>query len=458
MMAAPHRPTMTTSSAAPPGGSARIVRPAARLRGEVRLPGDKSISHRVAMFGAIGAGRTTAENFLPGADCRSTLAILRALGVESTLDVATDGVTRLTVEGVGLHGLREPDDVLDAGNSGTSLRLFSGLLAGQPFFSVLTGDASLRSRPAARVITPLRQMGGEIHARAGDNLPPLVIRGGALHGISYATPVASAQVKSAVLLAGLYAAGATTVIEPAASRDHTERLLRAMGAAISIDGLAVTVRPPAGELAPLDLRIPGDISAAAFWLVAALTHADAEITLRDVGMNPTRTGIIDVLRQMGGDIEVLEERSQGGEPVANLVARSSRLRGVEVRGAIIARLIDEVPALALAAARAAGDTMIADAAELRVKESDRIATTARELRRFGVEVDEHLDGMTIHGGARLRGATCTPDGDHRLAMTVAVAGLLAGGDSVVEDAGCVAVSYPTFWQDLAALSGAAPPV
>lgn len=449
---------MTTSSAAPPAGMARTVRPAARLRGEVRLPGDKSISHRVAMFGALAAGRTTAENFLPGADCRSTLAILRALGVESTLEVEARGTTHLTVEGVGLHGLREPDDVLDAGNSGTSLRLFSGLLAGQPFLSILTGDASLRSRPAARVIEPLRQMGADLRARAGDRLPPLVINGGALRGIGYATPVASAQVKSAVLLAGLFATGETSVTEPAASRDHTERLLRAMGADVRRDGLTVSVRPPEAELCPLDLRIPGDISAAAFWLVAALAHPDAEITLRGVGLNPTRSGIVDVLRQMGGEIEVLEERSQGGEPVADLVAHSSRLRGVEVRGAIIPRLIDELPALALAAALADGATMIADAAELRVKESDRIATTARELRRFGVGVEERADGMTIQGGTRLSGAVCTPDGDHRLAMTVAIAGLLAGGDTVVEDAACVAVSYPAFWQDLAMLSGAAPPV
>lgn len=435
---------------------ARVVRPAAQLRGAIAPPGDKSISHRVAMLGALAEGETVAENFLPGADCLSTLAILRTLGVESALEPQPDGRPRLTVRGVGLHGLREPADVLDAGNSGTSLRLFSGLLAGQPFFSVLTGDASLRGRPVGRVVEPLRLMGAQLWARDGDRLPPLAIRGSTLRGIDYATPVASAQVKSAILLAGLFATGETRVREPAASRDHTERLLRAMGVELRSEGAAIALRPPSAPLRPLRLRVPGDISAAAFWLVAALAHPDAEIVVRGVGMNPTRTGIIDALRAMGGQIEVLNPREEGGEPVADLAARSSRLRGTVVAGDLIPRLIDEVPVLALAAAFAEGDTIIADAAELRVKESDRIATTARELRRLGAHVEERPDGLVVHGGARLRGAVCVSEGDHRLAMTIAVAGLLAEGETVVEDAGCVSVSYPAFWQDVKTLAGLSP--
>jgi len=448
-VAPPQRLTMAATAS-----DARIVRPVARLRGTIVPPGDKSISHRVAMLGALAEGETVAENFLPGADCLSTLAILRSLSVESALEPLPDGRIRLSVRGMGLRGLREPADILDAGNSGTSLRLFSGILAGQPFLSVLTGDASLRSRPIGRVVEPLRQMGAQLWARDGDRLPPLAIRGGALRGIDYATPVASAQVKSAILLAGLFATGETRVHEPAASRDHTERMLRAMGADVRTAGTSISVRPPTEPLRPLRLRVPGDISAAAFWLVAALVHPDAEITVRGVGINPTRTGIIDALHAMGGQIEVRNPREEGGEPVADLVARSSRLRGTVIAGDLIPRLIDEIPVLALAAAFAEGDTIIADAAELRVKESDRIATTARELRRLGAEVEERPDGLVIHGGTRLRGAACASDGDHRLAMTVAVAGLLAEGETVVEDAGCVNVSYPTFWHDLAAIAGA----
>jgi len=406
------------------------------------------------MFGAIARGRSVAENFLTGEDCRSTLGVLAALGVESHVEPGADGRSRLIVEGAGLHGLREAGDVLDCGNSGTSMRLFSGLLAPQPVLSILSGDTSLRSRPMARIITPLRQMGAHLHGAGGDRTAPLVISGGALRGVEYTTPVASAQVKSAIVLAGLYAEGETVVREPAPSRDHTERMLRAMGAAIGSDGPEVRVRPLDRELAPLQLRVPGDVSAAAFWLVAALVHPDAEITLRGVGINPTRSGIIDVLRQMGGEIVVEEEREQGGEPVADLVARSSRLHGVTVSGDIIPRLIDEIPVLALAAACAEGDTGVRDAAELRTKESDRIASTTRELRRFGVEIAELADGLLVHGsGARLRGAAGRSDGDHRLAMTLGVAGLLATGETTLQGAGCAAVSYPNFWEDLERLSG-----
>jgi len=445
---------MTTSSPAVAGDS-RSVRPARQLRGEIWPPGDKSISHRAAIFGAIARGRTIAENFLSGADCCSTVAMLQALGVEATVQPTADGRSRLTVEGKGREGLCEAADVLDCGNSGTSMRLFAGLLAGQKFLSVLTGDASLRTRPMARVITPLRQMGARLHGREGDRLPPIAIAGGTLHGIAYETPVASAQVKSALVLAGLFADGETVITEPAPTRDHTERLLRAMGATVASAGRTVTVQPPERELEPLYLRIPGDTSAAAFWLVAALLHPDAEVTLRGVGINATRSGIIDVLKSMGGDISVEEEREQGGELVADLTVRSSRLHGVTVNGDTIPRLIDEIPLIALAGALAAGDTIVRDAAELRVKESDRIASTARELRRFGVAIDEHPDGLTVHGGARLLAAEGESGGDHRLAMTVAIAGLLASGESVVHDADCVSVSYPSFWDDMERLSGSA---
>ncbi len=443
---------MTTRSAA---ADTRTIRPAARLRGEIWPPGDKSISHRAAMFGAIARGRTVAENFLTGEDCLSTLGELAALGVESRVEPGANGRSRLLVEGAGRGGLREASDVLDCGNSGTSMRLFSGLLAPQPFLSVLSGDASLRSRPMARVITPLRQMGAHLHGAGGDRTAPLVISGGPLHGIEYATPVASAQVKSAIVLAALYAEGETAIHEPAPSRDHTERMLRAMGAQIASHGAEVRVRPLERELEPLQLRVPGDVSAAAFWLVAALVHPDAEITLRGVGINETRSGIVDVLREMGGEIAIEEEREQGGEPVADLVARSSHLHGVTVGGETIPRLIDEIPVLALAAAFAEGDTSVRDAADLRAKESDRIASTARELRRFGVAIDELDDGLLVHGnaGARLHGAEAYSEGDHRLAMTIGVAALLAAGETTLHGARCAAVSYPDFWEDLERLSG-----
>ncbi len=441
----------TTSSAA----DRRVIRAAARLRGEIWPPGDKSISHRAAIFGAIARGQSVAENFLTGEDCLSTLGVLAALGVDARVEPGANGRARLVVEGVGRRGLREAGDVLDCGNSGTSMRLFSGLLAPRPFLSILSGDASLRSRPMARIIAPLRQMGAHLHGAGGDRTAPLVIGGGPLRGIEYATPVASAQVKSAIVLAGLCAEGESRVREPAPSRDHTERMLRAMGAGIVSNGPEVRVRPLERELEPLHLRVPGDVSAAAFWLVAALVHPDAEITLRGVGVNATRSGIVDVLRQMGGTIDVEEEREQGGEPVADLVARSSHLHGVTVAGETIPRLIDEIPALALAAAFAEGDTSVRDAADLRAKESDRIVSTARELRRFGIDVEELPDGLLVHGSgaARLHGAAGRSDGDHRLAMTLGVAGLLASGETTVHGAACAAVSYPDFWEDLERLSG-----
>ena len=429
--------------------TARIVHPARRLRGTIAVPGDKSISHRAAILNALAEGEAVIHNFLPGEDCLSTLGVLQALGVHSELEDVEGGVI-VRVRGGGLHGLREAEDVLDCGNSGTTMRLLSGVLAGQQFLSVLSGDASLRSRPMARVLEPLHQMGAQVSSREG-GLAPLVIRGGKLRAIRYRLPVASAQVKSCVLLAGLYAYGPTTVEEPESTRDHTERMLEAMGADIGREGPAVRITP-GQALQPLSMRVPNDISAAAFWMVAAAVHPDAEVRLTGVGINPTRTGIIDVLRSMGADLDIEEERTVAGEPVADIVVRSSRLDGTVIAGDLVPRLIDEVPALAVAAAYADGLTEIRDAAELAVKESNRIATTASQLRALGAAVAERDDGMTIEGGRRLGGGAVQSFGDHRLAMALAAAGLVGEGDVVIEGAEAVAVSYPEFWDHLERLS------
>ena len=428
------------------------VSPPALLRGTVEVPGDKSITHRALLFNAIAVGDAVIDGFLDAADTRSTLEAMRALGA----DIEEPGGGRLVVHGRGRAGLVEAADVLDCGNSGTTIRLLTGLLAGFPFLSVLTGDGSLRRRPMGRIVSPLRALGARITARADGTLPPVVIEGGPLAGGQrIETPVASAQVKSALLLAGLAADGPTTVVEPARSRDHTERMLGAMGAGVATEGTAVTLTPPAGDLAAVDVRVPGDISTAAAWIVAATLHPDADLMLEGVGLNPTRAGILDVLRAMGADIEELDPRDVGGEPVADLRVRSAALRGVRIDGDVVPRAIDELPLLALAGALAEGDTVIADAAELRVKESDRVATTAATLRALGAEVEERDDGLAVAGGARLRGAAVEAAGDHRLAMLGAVAGLLADGETTVAGAGAVSISYPDFWADLARV-GASP--
>ncbi|MFQ5879113.1 MAG: 3-phosphoshikimate 1-carboxyvinyltransferase [Dehalococcoidia bacterium] len=414
-----------------------------RLRGTIVVPGDKSISHRAAVFNAIAAGEATIEGFPASADCLATLRCLRALGV--TLRRRGGSVS---VGGVGRRGLRESGQVLDAANSGTAARLLAGLLAGQPFLSVITGDASLRSRPMGRIIQPLRAMGAQVWGRGKDSLAPLVIRGGPLRGMHYRLPVASAQVKSALTLAALYAEGKTVLEEPAPSRDHTERMLQAMGARLTAQEGVVRVWPLADELRPRSSRVPGDISAAAFWLVAAAIHPDAELELPGVGVNPTRSGIIDVLRSMGADIALYNQRDEGGEPVADIVVRSSRLRGAVVAGVAVPRLIDEIPVVAVAAAVADGETVVRDAAELRVKESDRIRTTVEELSRLGAKVEERPDGMIVRGVGELRGAACYSHRDHRLAMALAVAGLVAKGETTIAGSEAAAVSYPAFWQDL----------
>lgn len=420
----------------------RAVRPPRALRGTIDPPGDKSVSHRAAILNAIAQGEATIENFQRGEDCLATLRCLRLLGADWRW---RDGST-LELRGRGRRGLRESAAVLDCRNSGTTLRLLGGLLAAQPYFSVLSGDASLRSRPMGRIVEPLRLMGADIRGREGDTKPPLAIRGGALKGIRYRLPVASAQVKSALILAGLYAEGETVLEEPATTRDHTERMLQSMGADLRC-GEGVAVQPLAGELRPLSLRVPGDISAAACWLVLGALHPDAEIRVRGVGVNPTRNGVLDALRAMGADLRVEEERTWGPEPVADIVVRSSRLVGTEIGGELVPRAIDELPLLALAACLAEGETLIRDAGELRVKESDRIGATARELRRLGAEIEETGDGLRIRGRARLRGAAVSSREDHRQAMMLAVAGAVAQGETKISRAQAVGVSYPLFWQD-----------
>ena len=422
----------------------RLLQRASALRGTIRLPGDKSISHRAAIFNAIADGESTLTNLQRGTDVSSTLNCLAKLGVLYTK--VNENTVRIA--GAGLQGLCEPTDVLNARNSGTTMRLLAGLLAAQPFFTILNGDSSLRARPMDRIIQPLRLMGANIQGRANDSRPPLAINGRPLRGIRYQLPVASAQIKSALILATLYAQEETTLrTEP--SRDHTERMLKAMGAIVKTQGRTVTIAPLHRKLRPLSMSIPADISSASFWMAAATLHPEAELRMENVSTNPTRTGIIDALKEMGADITVDNPRNQGPEPVADIVARSSPcLKGVVIDGGKIPRLIDELPVLALVGSLAQGETTIRNALELRVKESDRILTTARSLRRLGARIEELPDGMRIQGVGELHGSTVSTHGDHRLAMTMAVAGLLAKGQTVVHNAQAVAVSYPRFWQDL----------
>ena len=423
-----------------------------RLRGTVEVPGDKSISHRAVLLNAIAEGNAVITNFLTGADCLSSVACMRALGV----NIQVDGTT-VHVEGRGLRGLQEAQNVLDCGNSGTTLRLLAGLLAGQPFFSVLTGDASLRSRPMARVADPLRALGARIDGRRDGTLAPLAIRGARMHGGDYDLPIASAQVKSALLLAGLGGDGMLRLTGKIASRDHTERMLAAMGVDIMAGAKEILLYPPAHPVLPypLSLRVPGDPSSAAFWWVAGSIHPDAEITTVGVCLNPTRTGALDVLRAMGADIRIFNERMEGQEPVGDVRVCSAPLKGVQIGGDLIPRLIDEIPVLAVAAAHAQGETTVTDAAELRAKESDRITTVATELRKMGVEVEPRPDGMVIAGGGELQGAHVESYGDHRLAMALAVAALAAEDTTTIADAGSVDVSYPKFWAHLEELRGSA---
>jgi 3-phosphoshikimate 1-carboxyvinyltransferase len=430
------------------------VTPVSRLEGRVEVPGDKSISHRAALFGALARGRTEIGGFLEGEDCLNTLKAVRLLGAE----VTRKGPGHYLVDGAGLEGLREPEDILDCGNSGTTARLLLGVLAGQPFWSMLTGDDSLRRRPMGRVAEPLVSMGATVVGRDGGKRLPLAIGGTRpLKGMVYRSPVASAQVKTALLLAGLWADGPVTVEEPALSRDHTERMLAGFGARLEVEDHRVTITPGA-ELRGQPVTVPGDISSAAFFLAAASIVRHARVTLANVGVNPTRTGFLDVLRAMGARLTLAApQRGHGAkieaEPAADLTVMESSLRGGEIGGELIPRLIDEVPVLAVTACVAEGVTRVRDAAELRVKESDRLHTLATELGRMGADIAERPDGLEIRGGRRLRGATVESRGDHRIAMALVVAGLVADGPTVVEHAECIATSFPEFAQALNGLAG-----
>jgi len=415
------------------------VQRAPLIEADIEVPGDKSISHRSAMFAALSDGACRLRNYLPGEDCLGTLRVLRQLGVTIESLSPTEHV---------VHGLRgrfsEPQDDLDCGNSGTTMRLMSGLLAAQPFRCRLTGDASLSRRPMRRIMEPLEQMGAVFEAEGEGGCPPLVIRGTAgLRPLAYRLPVPSAQVKSAILLAGLFADGVTTVDQPVPTRDHTERLLEYFGVPVTREGTSVSVR---GGTLPRarDVDVPGDVSSAAFWLVAAATQPGSSVRVRNLGLNPTRTGILAVLLRMGAKLREEEETRGPGEPCGRIEIVGRSLRGTEIGGAEIPNVIDELPVLAVAGALAGGTTVIKDAAELRVKESDRLAVVARHLTAMGADVTEHPDGLEIRGGRPLHGARLESHGDHRIAMAFAIAGLFADGETVIENASCVETSYPGF--------------
>jgi 3-phosphoshikimate 1-carboxyvinyltransferase len=424
------------------------TQPARSLQGVVQVPGDKSISHRALLFGAIAEGTTRISGLLPAEDPLSTAACLRAMGVTIS---AIEAGQLVSVEGVGLDGLREPEDVLDCGNSGTTMRLLLGLLAGRSGrHFVLTGDSSLRRRPMQRVGGPLAQMGAQISGRSAGNLAPLAIRGQQLLGATIRTPVASAQVKSALVLAALTATGDTTVIEPVQSRDHSERMLRAFGAQLSVGGpglTEVTVTPGA-NLRGQDVIVPGDISSAAFWLVAGAITPGADLTVQNVGLNPSRTGVLDVLLQMGARIELLNTREVAGEPVGDLRVTHGPLQAFTIGAELIPRLVDEIPVLAVAACYAEGISRVTGAEELRVKETDRLAVMARQLGAMGARIEEFADGLTIEGGIPLHGAEVDSETDHRVAMSLAVAAQVAHGPTQLHRSGAAAVSYPGFWDDL----------
>ncbi len=434
-------------------GSAEVVtiQTGARLRGTVTVPGDKSISHRALMLGSLARGETVIEGLLLGEDPRSTAACFQALGAE----ISPLNTERVVVRGVGVDGLREPRDVLNAGNSGTTLRLMVGLLAGQvgQFFTI-TGDDSLRSRPMQRVVEPLRQMGAQIWGRQAGSLAPLAVYGQRLRGIHYHSPIASAQVKSCLLLAGLLAEGETAVTEPMLSRDHSERMLQAFGAKLSVDPEThTTVIQGGSQLLGQTVVVPGDISSAAFWLVAGCIVPDSHLHLTNVGINPTRTGILDVLAAMGAKVTIHNPRSVAGEPIADLEVCTAELQGCTLSGSLIPRLIDEIPILAVAAACARGKTVIRDAAELRVKESDRLSAIAHELGRLGAHINELPDGLEIYGGSPLQGTTVHSHHDHRIAMSLVIAGLVAAGETHVQGSESIAISYPSFLPTLEMLGG-----
>ncbi|MBQ9360153.1 MAG: 3-phosphoshikimate 1-carboxyvinyltransferase [Lachnospiraceae bacterium] len=425
----------------------KITKNTSGLHGKIKVPGDKSISHRSVMLGAIAEGITHVEGFLNGADCISTINCFRVMGV----DIEYDGGTEVTVHGVGLHGLKAPSNVLDCGNSGTTTRIMSGLLAGQPFSSELTGDESIQKRPMKRIMIPLKEMGADIISVKDNGCAPLRINPAKLHGISYNSPVASAQVKSSILLAALYADGETTVTEPALSRDHTELMLSAMGADIHRESLSVTLKP-GKTLQAQDIEVPGDISSAAYFIGAGLIVPDSDLIIENVGINPTRAGIIEVFRDMGASLELINERTATGEKVADIHVMTSELHGTAISGDIIPTLIDELPLIAVVAATAEGTTIIKDASELKVKESDRIALVTKNLKAMGADIEATDDGFIINGKdgtpGPLHGAVIDDALDHRIAMSFTIAGLISSSDTEIVHPECVSISYPDFFETI----------
>ena len=414
-----------------------VIQKIKKAIGQIKVPGDKSISHRAVMLGSLANGVTEISGFLKGADCLSTIDCFRKMGID--IDINGENVT---VHGNGLRGLKKPDEMLYTGNSGTTTRLLCGILAGQNFDTSITGDASIQKRPMGRVVKPLSMMGAKIE----NEYCPLYITGTKLHGIDYKMPVASAQVKTAIILAGLYAYGETVIHEIEKSRDHTELMLSAMGADLTVDNLDITVKPT-NDLTAVNVDVPGDISSAAFFLVLGAIMPNSRITVTNVGINPTRTGIIDVLKDMGADITLENVHTSAGETVANITVRSSSLKGTTVGGDIIPRLIDELPIIAVAAVFADGQTVIKDAQELKVKETNRIRAVVDEFNKCGIDITETDDGMIINGGKSIHGADFKTYGDHRMAMSLTVLAQLADSESTLDDSDCACVSYPTFFDD-----------
>lgn len=412
------------------------------LSGELTVPGDKSISHRSIMLGSIAKGTTAIRGFLQGADCLSSIACFRKMGVE----IQNDG-DLVTVKGLGLRGLKAPTDTLDVGNSGTTTRLMSGILAAQNFSCRINGDASIQKRPMKRIMLPLSMMGANITSELGNDCAPLRITGSNLHGIAYDSPVASAQVKSAILFAGLYADGVTSVTEPAVSRNHTELMFESFGVDIKTEGRTATVHP-ASELYAQEIEVPGDISSAAYFIAAGLITPNSEITIKNVGINPTRDGILRVCEMMGANVKLEVKGGGVGEPIADITVSTTTLHGCEIGDNIIPTLIDEIPIIAIMAATAEGDTIIKDAAELKVKESNRIDVMVSNLSAMGASIEATDDGMIIHGGKPLHGAAIDSKLDHRIAMSFAVASLIADGETEILGSECVDISYPTFYRDL----------
>ena len=412
-----------------------------KIQGEITVPGDKSISHRAIILSSISKGPSRIEGFLRGEDCLGTIDCFRQLGV----DIVDKG-SIIYVHGKGLGGLREPGDILDVGNSGTTIRLVSGILAGQNFFTIITGDESIRQRPMDRIAIPLRQMGANIHARGKGNLAPMAIWGGDLKPIDYTLPVPSAQIKSAILLAGLYTKGETSIRGGGKSRDHTERMLGAFGANILFENNLLTLRP--STLYGQEIQIPGDISSAAFFIAGAAVLPGSHLRIKNVGLNPTRTGIIDIIREMGGNIEIDNQWMSGGEEIGDIIVRGGKLRGINIGGNIIPRLIDEIPVIAVIAALAQGKTLITGAEELKVKETNRISAMVEEMNKLGIRVKELADGMEIHGPNKIHGGQVESHGDHRIAMALAIAGLFANSPVKIKNSNCIGISFPGFEESL----------